>query len=256
LDRLLASTVPHGEPDAVPDLPVGEPRSKLGEVYELGVHRLMCGDATEAMGSLFTGEIGCVLTDPPYGIDLDTDYRKMGTGSEFSLLKGVSSKQYRPVIGDNIAFDPTPFVDGFAEVREQFWFGADYYRRLLSSEDRDGSWLVWDKRSETSDAGFGSGFELIWSRQAHKRVLLRFFFFGAFGAEASNRLHPTQKPTALLAEILTRWTPEGCVVADPFGGSGSTLIAAEKTGRTCLMTELDPLYCDVIRDRYEAFVGG
>lgn len=69
------------------------------------------------------------------------------------------------------------------------------------------------------------------------------------------REHPTEKPVALLAEILTRWAPAKCVVADPFAGSGSSLIAAEETGRTAYLMEIDPAYCDVIVKRWETFTG-
>jgi DNA modification methylase len=257
LERLLASVRGDSQfdrdPDAVPPLPA-KPKSKLGEVYEVGPHRLYVGDAADALSEFYAGaNLGCVLTDPPYGISLDTDYRAMGTGSKKAILRGTEPNVYAQVTGDDQPFDPAPFIAAFVKVKEQFWFGADYYRRRLSPDDRDGAYLVWDKRNEASDGGFGSGFELIWSRQPHKRDLLRHYFFGAFGVDGANRMHPTQKPVPLLMEILTRWAPPG-IVADPFCGSGSTLIACERTDRVCYACEIEPAYADVIRQRYEEFV--
>lgn len=240
-----------------PELPQ-KAKSRRGRLYELGDHRVLCADALDvaALEKLYADvDVAMVLADPPYGIDLDTDYTSMGTGSDKAVLKGVSPKRYPRVRGDDAPFDASPLVSFFAEVNEQFWFGGDYYRRTLSDDDRDGSWLVWDKRNEASDAGFGSGFELVWSRQRHKRDLLRHYYFGAFGADARGRVHPTQKPTPLLAEIIERWAPAEGVIADPFLGSGSTLIAAEKLGRVCYGLEIEPAYCDVIRQRYADLVG-
>lgn len=218
----------------------------------LGEHRLLCGDSSnrEQLDRLYGDvTVGCVLTDPPYGINLATDYSTRPSG-------GIARpKAYRPVHGDDQPFDAGPLAAYFAAVVEQFWFGADYYRRTLSSDDLDGSWLVWDKRNENTDSGLGSGFELIWSHSRHKRDLLRHFFYGAFGSEGAGREHPTQKPTPLLAEILERWAPEGCIVADPFAGSGSTLIACENLRHRCYAMEIDPAYCDVIVDRWERHTG-
>jgi hypothetical protein len=260
LDELLEVLDPpartSGETDAGNVPP--DPKTRAGDLYELGGHRLLCGDSanTEHLDRLYAdAAVGCVLTDPPYGMNLDTDYTSMGSGSKKAVLRGTTPKSYRPVIGDDQQFDASLLIEYFSGVGEQFWFGADYYRRTLSASDRDGSWLVWDKRNEASDAGFGSGFELVWSRTAHKRDLLRHYYFGAFGVEGSGRVHPTQKPTPMLCEILNRWVPEGAAVADPFAGSGSTLIACEKTGRSCYTSELDPGYVDVIRQRYADHVG-
>jgi len=112
------------------------------------------------------------------------------------------------------------------------------------------------KEDGSQDDVLGSTFELAWTATAHQRRILRHYWCGAFGdAENRERHHPTQKPTKLLADILTRWAPESCTVADPFGGSGSTLIAAEQTGRTCYTIELDPAYCDVIVQRWENLTG-
>jgi len=246
------------DPDEVP-LPPKNSVSKLGDLWLCGEHRIACGDAfdQDALRRLLGNATpGCLLTDPPYGIDLDTDYRKMGPGVSQQVPKGQTPKTYRPVAGDARPFDAAPIRAFFSTVKEQFWFGANYYRRTLTENDLDGSWLVWDKRKEGADAFAGSGFELIWSAVPHKQDILRFFWFGMFGSpEARERMHPTQKPTLLIADILDRWSPARCVVADTFVGSGSTLIACENTGRRCYGMDIDPHYCDVAVRRWENFTG-
>lgn len=254
LERLLADTQPDPEPDDPPaGAPPADPITQPGDLILLGRHRLLCGDSDqpEHLDLLLDGlDVGCVLTDPPYGIDLA---ERMASPMTRGL--GGTPNTYEPIHGDDQAYDPALLVATFHAVAEQFWFGANYYHRQLAPTDRDGSWLVWDKRTETNDTGFGSGFELIWSRQPHKQDLLRHLYFGAYGPEARDRMHPTQKPTPLLREILTRWAPPDCVVADPYLGSGSTLIACEDTNRACAGLEIDPAYCDVIVDRWQEHTG-
>jgi hypothetical protein len=244
------------DPDDVPDAPA-DPVSKLGDVWVLGAHVVMCGDArcSEDLDRLLGGDRpGVVLTDPPYGMNLDTDYSKLRGSPRASMREG--GKKHRRVEGDNEPFDAAPLRAYFSQVAEQFWFGADYYRRTLTGDDLDGSWLVWDKRSQESEAIIGSSFELIWSAVRHKRQVLRHYWCGAFGnPEARNRMHPTQKPTTLLGEILNRWSKAGALVVDPYGGSGSTLIACHRAGRIARLIELDPQYADVICRRFQEHIG-
>lgn len=226
---------------------------ELGDIYQLGEHRLMCGDSTkiEDVEKLTNGEkADMVFTDPPYGINLDTDY---------SDMKGWhQGKKYNKVIGDGDDFNDR-FINNifslFKGVKEKFLFGADYYVELLPNYGKDGSWFVWDKRvDESKDKMFGSGFELLWSENRHQRRILRGMWAGFMGdAEANRRVHPTQKPTKILVEILNEYSKEGSIIVDLFGGSGSTLIACEQTNRKCYMMEIDPYYCQVIIDRWEKF---
>ena len=253
LDSLIADQSHFELPSDVDDVPDNVPVvSKLGDVWLLGDHRVMCGDSLVVanLDLLMNGKkAGCVLTDPPYGIDLNTDYSQMPDRT----VKGV---KYSKVIGDDKPFDASLLRTYFNNVDEQFWWGANYYRTTLSDKDLDGSWLVWDKRNEGSDKVLGSGFELCWSSTKHKQDLLRYLWNG-FTAKEKNekRVHPTQKPIALIAEIIERWSGKGCVVVDLFGGSGSTLIAAQETNRTAYLMELDPHYVDVICARYQKHTG-
>lgn len=254
LDVLLAeigaSVIDDSEGD-VPEPPV-DPVTQVGDLILLGEHRLVCGDSfdpavlDEAVAGL---PVGCVLTDPPYGINLDTDYSQDGQ---------ASGRRYRPVQGDDRPFDAAPFLARFADVKEQFWWGADYYRATIAEGDLIGSWLVWDKRvDESLDAVIGSAFELCWSRQKHQRRILRHAWtnYTSHDNEGHARAHPTEKPVPLLRTILDTWAPDGCRVVDPFAGSGTTLIAADKTNRSCSTVEIDPGYCDVIVERWEKLTG-
>jgi DNA modification methylase len=242
-----------------------EPKTKLGDIYQLGRHRLMCGDSTDkaTVEKLMNGvKADMVLTDPPYGMNLDTDFSGIkGSMKSIGRKNHTQGNKYNKVIGDNEDFTPkliTTIFDNFGYCKEMFLFGADYYAELLPNKN-DGSWLVWDKRKESQADAIGSEFELCWSKQKHKRRILRHDWFGFLSSEntydARHRVHPTQKPITLLVDIINQWGKSAKVIVDIYGGSGSTLIACEQLNRACYMMELDPKYCDVIIDRWEALTG-
>ena len=235
------------DPDDVPETPE-EPITKPGDLWILGNHRLLCGDSTDvlAVERLMDGQkADLVLTDPPYGMNLDTDYSKLPS------TKAEGNKTYSPVAGDDAEYDPSTVLNCFDYCDEIIMFGADYYAKFLPA----GSWYVWDKRVEEKfDRMIGSAFELAWSKHKHKREIARFnntLFSGE--VEARNKVHPTQKPTKLIEWFFERIN--ALLVVDLYGGSGTTLIACEKTSRHCRMMELDPAYCDVIVKRWEDFTG-
>lgn len=249
------------DPDAVPGVPV-EPITRPGDLWALGRHRLLCGDCTDAhmLDRLVSQAPQMILTDPPYGMHLDTDFSTIkGALGSIGRTQGTQGKRYEAVIGDDEDYDPQFLMAHFATVREQFWFGADYYAERIPNRGA-GSWLCWDKRKESQSDAIGAEFELCWSKQKHKRRMLRHDWFGflssANGSDARNRVHPTQKPVSLFADIMQQWGDTADIVLDFYGGSGSTLIAAEQTGRTAYLMEIDPTYCDVIVARWEAFTGG
>jgi len=239
---------------------VVETRAKLGQVWQLGKHRVMCGDATDTatVQRLMDGhKADLVFTDPPYGMFLDADYSDMT-----SKFKGSSGgNKYDAVIGDNADFKPeliTSIFNNFDYVNEFFIWGADYYSELLPDKNK-GSWIVWDKRGdESADKMFGSTFELCWSKTRHKRDIARIKWAGIFGMEKEHdkkRQHPTQKPVALVTWFFDKWAKDLKYVVDVYGGSGATLLACEQTDRTCFMMELDPKYVDVIIARWEKLTG-
>lgn len=245
--------------------PPEEPKAKLGDIYQLGNHRLMCGDSIkiEDVEKLMDGnKADMVLSDPPYGMFLDTDFSDIkGSMKSIGRKNHTSGNKYEKVIGDNEDFKPDlimTFFDNFNYCKEMFLFGGDYFAELLPNKN-DGSWLVWDKRKESQANAIGSEFELIWSKNKHKRRMLRHDWFGFLSSEnqqdARNRVHPTQKPITLLVDIINQWGDNCNNIIDLYGGSGSTLIACEQLNRNCYMMELDPKYIDVIIKRWEEFTG-
>lgn len=242
-----------------------KPRVKPGEIWQLGEHRLMCGDSTKKddIARLMNGEkADMILSDPPYRMCLDTDFSSCkGSMKSIGLKNNTRGNKYEKVVGDNEDFSPSlinTFFENFNYVKELFLFGADYFAEYLPKKNY-GSWLVWDKRKESQANAIGSEFELIWSKTKHKRRMLRFDWFGFLSSvnpkEARHRVHPTQKPTSLLIEIINQWGENAEIIVDLYGGSGSTLIACEQLNRKCYMMELTEHYCDVIINRWETLTG-
>ncbi len=227
-----------------------------GQIWEIGRHRLMCGDCTDRadVEALMQGEkVGAVVTDPPYGMNLDTDWSDcIGSIGRKNNTRG---NKYDQVIGDDKPFDPSHLFEFFGKTKEIFLFGADYYAERIPKRG-DGSWLAWDKRKESQADAIGAEFELIWSKAKHKRRILRHDWFGFLssesGAEARNRQHPTQKPVALIADIIQQWALDEGIVIDPYLGAGATMVAAEQLDRVCYGLEIEPKYCAVILERMSA----
>jgi site-specific DNA-methyltransferase (adenine-specific) len=243
-----------GDPDSAPEAPA-KPVSAFGDLWLLGPHRLLCGDSDDvhAHDRLLDGiRPDMIFTDPPYGMNLQADYSKVGHGG---------GKAYAQIAGDDEPYDASSLIAMYDDVAEQFWWGADYYRRTIPD---GGSWIAWDKRHNDEgmelDKLFGASFELCWSRRQHKREVARILWAMTHGSQrpgedAKRGLHPTQKPTALVRWFFDRWGKSGDVVADFYGGSGTTLIGCEQAGRTARLIELDPGYVDVICRRYQEHTG-
>ena len=245
------------EEDEAPEVQTGEAESKLGEVYQLGRHRLMCGDSTDAgsVALLMNGQkADMVFTDPPYGMDLDVKNSNNLGGKDGWKNK---AKHYSKVIGDDKDYNPTHLFEMFSDVKEMFLWGFDYYAEFIPNR-KEGSVIVWDKRAGVEDMKLTfSEFELCWSKVKHLREIARITWSGLLGTEQEfdhKRYHPTQKPIKLSVWFLNKYSEKDWNIVDLFGGSGSTLIACEQTNRVCYMMEIDPLYCDVIRKRYSNFV--
>ena len=234
--------------DEIPE--VEEAITKQGDLWILGEHRVLCGDATkkEDVERLMDGQkADMVFTDPPYGMDLNTNYKNIYKNSIAEV------KNQKRVIGDNKQFNPTFILNYFKDTKEQFWWGFDYYMNLLQT----GGVHVWDKVCESMEGRIGNEFELCWSKQKHKKEIIHIKWAGFIGLKKDDgkRKHPTQKPIRLCTHFIKKFSKEQKIIIDPFIGSGSTLIACEKTNRKCYGMELDPHYCDVIVKRWEEFTG-
>ena len=235
--------------------PPKKPKAKLGDIYQLGNHRIMCGDSTKDLDKLLMKiNIDLLLTDPPYGINLDTDWTDMKSNLNCTLGKKRGNR-YDRIIGDDKEFNPDFLIK--LNIKETFLWGGDYLMQHFPRILQGGSLLVWDKRlNESFDKGFGSAFEICWSKKKHKREILRVRWFGVFGMEIQDtkkRIHPTQKPLQIFTWIIDKYSKENDTVLDCYLGSGSTLIACEQTQRICYGMEIDPCYVDVIIQRWENY---
>jgi DNA modification methylase len=226
---------PQSDEDAVPD--VVHPITRKGDIWLLGNHRLMCGDSTmiDDVEKLMNGtEPEFVHTDPPYG---------MNAVSNSSVLK----KNYGvDILGDDnpdVAKDSFTLIHGLYPDIKQVWWGANYYSSALPDSE---CWLVWDKNNGQSDQ---TDCELAW---ANFRSVVRQF---TQSSEKTNRIHPTQKPVSLVEWVLDRFKQQPKTIADFFGGSGVTLITAEKRGIASFLMEFDPKFTDAIIKRWEAYTG-
>jgi site-specific DNA-methyltransferase (adenine-specific) len=209
-----------------------EPITKLGDIWQLGRHRLMCGDSTdkETVELLMDGnKADMVMTDPPYGINAEK--MTMGTGKR-DFHRGEDWDSERPDI--SMCFEIAPLVC--------IWGGNYFADKLPVTND----WLIWHKKN---DGLSFSECELAWTN------------FGINCRHISHhwgkekKQHITMKPLTVIAWAIERAKEKANVIVDLFGGSGSTLIACEQLDRTCYMMELDPKYCDVIIKRWETLTG-
>lgn len=241
------------EEDEAPEVDESEPpKSKLGEIYQLGRHRVMCGDSTvkENVEKLMDGKkFDLLLTDPPYGIDY---------GSQ--LIKGEQYKEKTNKHGwrnfGNPEWDinkPTASVvkSMLSLAKKSIIWGGNYFADELPASQ---GWLIWDKGQRGFSLADG---EMAWTNFDNA---LRIKEYSRASANREEKGHPTQKPQEIIKWCIDYADRHSKVkpthVIDIYLGSGSTLIACEQTDRTCYGMELDPKYVDVIRKRYHKFVTG
>ena len=243
----------YGDKDA-DEIPVSRRTDiTLGELYSLGNHRLLCGDSTdmESVSRLMNGELeNCflVLSDPPYGIKAVKNNK---VGSDFGVAKkGI----YKEVRNDESTKTAKDYYELMWKLGFHYWilWGGNYFTEFLIPSN---SWVIWNKRGDTSIKNTFSDGEMAWSNIGFPVRIYHQLWNGMIReGEKDKRVHPTQKPIALF-EFCINLFNNATHVYDGFLGSGSTLIACEKTNRRCFGMEIDPQYCQVIIDRWEKFTG-
>jgi len=236
-----------------------EPKSKLGQIYQLGRHRLMCGDSTKAEDvKKLVGGVQCdlLLTDPPYGIDyqgrtkdklrIQNDSLDDSDFIEF-LAKALDSAK-------NVLKRGSSIYMWYSQVRSLAFYAAMKKAQITPKQQ-----LVWVKSNITMGKPYRNKYEpcifatlskdYCWYSDNSQPTVMN------FDNPKKNRLHPTMKPVALFDYQIKNSTKSGDAVLDLFGGSGTTIMACEQDGRNACVMEYDPKYVDVIIKRWEDFTG-
>jgi DNA modification methylase len=265
LERLLAGEGKVGltEDDAAPALPE-QAVTRRGDLWVLGEHRLLCGDATVLadIERMLGGQLADMTwTDPPYNVDY--------ANSPKDKLRG----KHRPILNDNLGSGFEAFLSDACVNVLSVTKGACYIcmssselhslqRAFAAAGGKWSTFVIWAKNTFTlGRADYQRQYEPIlygW-KERHDH-----YWCGArdqgdvwfFDKPMCNDLHPTMKPVALVERAIRNSSKSRDIVLDPFGGSGSTMIACEKAGRQARLIELDPKYCDVIVTRWQEFSGG
>jgi DNA modification methylase len=299
LDAMTPELVPEADPDDAPDLPV-EPKTKPGDVYVLGPHRLVCGDSTsiDNLDRLMRGERADMCwTDPPYNVAYETkagkianddlgdtefrdflsgafacafaalkpggsiyvahadteglNFRAAFTGAGFKLSGCLIWRKDSLVLGrSDYQWQHEPILYGWKPGSAHRWYGG---RKLTTMIDLNQDAMPFTRRPDGRyEIRIGDSVMVIDGTATIEEVIPSVI------REAKPKRsdgHPTMKPVALIERMLRNNARPGDIVLDLFGGSGSTLIAAERLGMCARLSELDPGYCDVIVGRYEAYTG-
>jgi len=237
---------------------------KLGDIFELGEHRLMCGDSTDlaTVEKLMNGEkADMVFTDPPYNVDYSNADRPKASKTDLGKINNDSMSDDKFLEFLNkifICLDTNTKKDSTLYM---FYAGTtvEFYITIKQSNFIFNQLLIWKKpmllgRSKYQWAHEPCLFGIKGSPYfTEDRTKTTVWDFG--GYDKSKNVHPTQKPIVVCEEAILNSSEKNALVLDLFGGSGSTLIACEKTGRKCYGMELDPHYCSVIIKRWEEYTG-
>ena len=268
-----------GPEDEVPETPSAA-TSQRGDVWLLGRHKLICGDAREAgdYDVLLGGErVDLIFTDPPYNVPIAGHVSGLGKVKhrEFAMATGeMSSSAFTQFLRETLERGARHCRDGaiafvcmdWRHMRELLDAGAAVFDELKNL-------CVWNKTNAGMGSFYRSKHELVFVYKIGTDPHVNSFGLGDTGRYRTNvwdyagvntmgarrmeelQMHPTVKPVALVADAIRDCSRRGDVVLDMFGGSGTTLIAAEKVGRSARLIEYDPIYCDTIVTRYERFTG-
>jgi DNA modification methylase len=257
------------DPDEIPEVSE-EPVCVLGDVWELGRHRLMCGDCTSAddVAKLMDGhEPNIMVTDPPYGVSLDLSWRDEALGS-----KAMGAGNSNVVQND----DRSDWTDAWALFQGNIayvWHASSFTDIVLESLRRVGfeacQQIIWNKsvmvmgrndyhfkhepcwyvvRKGKNHSWKGDRKQTtVWDAAPPNHIM--------GGSDEEKTAHPTQKPAVLYEKAYLNHTNQGEYVYEPFGGSGTSVVVCEKINRRSLTLEIDPKYCDIIIKRWEDFTG-
>ncbi len=280
IDGVLQAVAPEepGDPadDAVPDSVAV--RVQPGDIWQLGVHRLICGDALDAgvVECLMDGKAArMVFSDPPYNVPIDGHVGNSGKTQhrEFAMASGeMSAEEFTDFLKTAFANLANHSVDGSIHFLCMDWRHMDQMMAAgQETYDQFKNLIVWVKDNGGMGTFYRSRHELIFVFKKGRAPHINTFELGQHGRYRTNvwqykgvntmragrmdelALHPTVKPVRMIADAIRDVSGRGEIVLDLFGGSGSTLIAAEKTGRRGYLCELDPIYCDRIIARWEVY---
>ncbi len=256
------------DPNEVPEITQNVFGIKVGDVWQLGNHRLMCGDSTSKnnVSKLMDGQkADMVFTDPPYGVSYTKKTKEVFKSEEYTEIKNDEKS------GDDLKLF---FKDVFTNIIKFLTDTCSYY--VCSPQGGDSEMMMMMMR----ESGMKCRHQIIWVKDApvfsmgrldydykHEPILYGWLKKHEFQRKGSqdksvwefkrteNKLHPTMKPVELIENAILNSTKSSHLVSDFFLGSGSTLIACEKTGRTCYGMELDEHYCSIIIKRWQDFTG-
>lgn len=281
LDALLAAAEAPVENDDIPDVEAGKPAvTRPGDIWQLGNHRIMCGDARDgaALDQLMNGEVAqMIFTDPPYNVKVDGHICGMGSVKhrEFAMASGEMSKaEFTDFLGDVLINLARVSSDGsihfvcmdWRHIGELLEAGEKAYVELKNL-------VVWNKDNGGMGTFYRSKHELVFVFKNGTAAHINNFGLGEKGRYRTNvwdyagvnslkkgrdeelAMHPTVKPVAMVADAIRDCSSRSGSILDVFSGSGATIIAAERTGRRCYAMELDPLYVDVAIRRWQAETG-
>jgi DNA modification methylase len=274
------SDAQHNE-DIIPSPSAGEAVTHAGDLWQLGEHRLICADARDSVAykQLMTGEkVRFVITDPPYNVPIEGHVSGLGSvrHKNFRMASGeLSSEDFMLFLRSVFLPMVLSVVDGaivqifmdWRHLREMLDAGEGIFTELKNL-------CVWVKSNGGMGSFYRSRHELVFVWKSGRKPHINNFELGQFGRSRTNvweyagvnsfgegrreelAMHPTCKPVDLVADAIKDCSRRNDLVLDPFGGSGTTLIACQKTGRRARLIEIDPIYCDVIIRRWQDYSGG
>ncbi len=277
--REASPTTTDNYADQIPE-PPEHPVTRPGDLWLLGRHRLLCGDARSAKDvAALMGEerADLIFTDPPYNVPIDGHVCGLGSvrHREFAFAPGEMTRaEFTAFLANTLSNASTVVKDGAIAFVCMDW---RHMRELLDAGEAVFSELknlcVWNKTNGGMGSFYRSKHELIFVFKKGSKTHTNSFGLGETGRYRTNvwdypgisslggrrmdelAMHPTVKPVALVADAIRDCSRRGEIVLDVFGGSGTTLIAAESCGRTACLLEYDPAYCDTIIKRFEAYAG-